>query len=311
MTEYNLLKKKYELGKSAFGSVKNLSEATNLPQYKVDQFLQTQAAATKYRQFRKKYPRLKVIVNDINEIWSVDVAYMDKLSKYNRNYKYLSVAVDCISRYLRVEPMQNKFAADALKAFKNMIKKKKPKKVWVDDGTEFKGVSKDFCEKNNVHIYKTFSEKNSAFAERNIRSLKNIVYKYLEYKWTYSYIDKLQEFVKTINSRVNRVTKLAPNKVNKSHVTYLKSLTTNSSAKQVRRPKLKVGDFVRISKTDLPFRKGYKQTFTDEVFEIFDIPTVDPPTYSLIDAVKEPVRGKFYEAELIQVSVFEDQSTTG
>ena len=107
------------------------------------------------------------------------------------------------------------------------------------------------------------------------------------------------------------MTKLAPNKVNKNYVTYLKSLTTNSSAKQVRRPKLKVGDFVRISKVDLLFRKGYKQLFTDEVFEIFDIPTVDPPTYSIIDAVKEPVRGKFYKPEIIQVSVFEDQSTTG
>ena len=147
MTEYNLLKKKYELGKSAFGSVKNLSEATNLPQYKVDQFLQTQAAATKYRQFRKKYPRLKVIVNDINEIWSVDVAYMDKLSIYNRNYKYLLVAVDCMSRYLRVEPMQNKFAADALKAFKNMIKKKKPKKCgWMTERS-LKVSSKIFVKK--------------------------------------------------------------------------------------------------------------------------------------------------------------------
>ena len=58
---------------------------------------------------------------------------------------------------------------------------------------------------------------------------------------------------------------------------------------------------MRIAKTDIPFRKGYKQSFTDEVFEIFDVPTKNPPTYNLIDANKEPVEGKFYEPELIRV----------
>ena len=52
-------------------------------------------------------------------------------------------------------------------------------------------------------------------SERNIRSLKNILYRYLEENWTYSYLDKLDSFVKTINSRVNRTIKLAPNKVTK------------------------------------------------------------------------------------------------
>ena len=48
------------------------------------------------------------------------------------------------------------------------------------------------------------------------------------------------------------------------------------------------------------FAKGYKQSFTDEIFEIFDVPTRNPPTYNLIDANKEPIEGKFYEPELIR-----------
>ena len=140
-------------------------------------------------------------------------------------------------------------------------------------------------------------KKKSAFAERNIRSLKSITYKYLEFEWTYSYIDKLQSFVQTINSRVNRVTKLAPNKVTRKHVPALVSLIANSSSKLVQKPKFYVGDYVRTAKTDLPFRKGYKQIFTDEVFEIVAIPTVNPPKYSLIDADKE-INEKFDEKEL-------------
>ena len=79
------------------------------------------------------------------------------------------------------------------------------------------------------------------------------------------------------------------------------SLGAEQSLKLVRRPKLYVGDFVGIAKIDIPFRKGYKQSFTDEVFEIFDVPTKNPPTYNLIDANKEPIEGKFYEPELIRV----------
>ena len=103
-------------------------------------------------------------------------------------------------------------------------------------------------------------------------------------------INQLQSFVQTINSRVNRVTNLAPNKVTKKDVLYLISLIFDASTKLVRRQKFYVGDFVRISKADLPFRKGYKQIFTNEIFEIHDIPTTNPPTYSLIGATQEPVK---------------------
>ena len=42
-----------------------------------------------------------------------------------------------------------------------------------------------------------------------------------------------------------------------------------------------------------------EQTFTNEVFAIYDIPTTNPPTYSLIEASQEPVKGKFYELGLV------------
>ena len=49
------------------------------------------------------------------------------------------------------------------------------------------------------------------------------------------------------------------------------------------RPQFYVGDFVRIVKKDEAFRKGFKQSFTDEVFEVESLATFNPPTYSLID----------------------------
>ena len=71
--------------------------------------------------------------------------------------------------------------------------------------------------------------------------------------------------------------------------------------KQTRRsqqPKFFVGDFVRIIKKEETFRKGYKQSSTDKVFEIFGIPTLSPLTYSFFDSNKNFIHGKFYQPEL-------------
>ena len=85
---------------------------------KVRSYLETKPSFTKYRSICLKFPRLRVIVKDINETWSLDLAHVDKLAKYNRDVKYLLVAVDCLSRYLRVEPMKTKYATEAAQAFK-------------------------------------------------------------------------------------------------------------------------------------------------------------------------------------------------
>ena len=198
ISEEKKLKILYTKGPAAFGSVKNLTNASQLSPKKVKIFLRSQSSHTKYGMFRKTYPRLKVIVNDINEIWSPDLAYVDKLAKLNRGVRYLLVAVNCLSRYLRVEPLKTKYAKETTKAFKKLIKTKQPKKVWVDKGTEFKGEFEKLCIKREIIKYNTHSEKKSAFAERNIRSLKSIIYKYLEFEWTYSYIDNYKVLFKRL-----------------------------------------------------------------------------------------------------------------
>ena len=174
----------YLKGPASYGSIKRLQTQSKLPLGKIQSYLETKPSFTKYRSIRLKFPRPKVFVKDINEIWSLDLAHVDKLAKYNRNIKYLLVAVDCLSRYLPVEPMKTKYATEAAEAFKKMIKNKQPEKVWVDDSTEFLGAFKQLCTKRGIHLYSTFSEKKSAFAERNIRSLKKIIHRYLEEKWT-------------------------------------------------------------------------------------------------------------------------------
>ena len=48
---------------------------------------------------QKKFPRLEVQAYRLNEILSVDVAYMNKIAKFNNGVRYLLVAVDVLSRF--------------------------------------------------------------------------------------------------------------------------------------------------------------------------------------------------------------------
>ena len=72
----------------------------------------------------------------------------------------------------------------------------------------------------------------------------------------------------------------------------------NKSFEKYTKPKCKIGDRVRISKNDIPFRKRYKPQFTDEIFEILAKSTKKPPTYIIEDLEKEEILGQFYEKEL-------------
>ena len=105
------------------------------------------------------------------------------------------------------------------------------------------------------------SETKAAFAECTIRSLKNILYRYMEDNGC-KYIHKLIQFVTTLKSRRNCSIDLIPKNVRNSYflsVLYIKPL------RDFKKPKFKVGDRVRLSKYDLRFKKGYKPQFVKEV----------------------------------------------
>lgn len=64
--------------------------------------------------------------------------------------------------------------------------------------------------------------------------------------------------------------------------------------------KLKVGDYVRISKYKHVFDKGYTPNWTTEIFKIRIIQNTNPITYLLEDYQRKPIIGGFYENELLK-----------
>ena len=241
---------------------------------------------------------MKAFARFKNGIWCMDLAYVDKLAKDNNGVKFLVVRQDLFDRTVDAKRMKSKDSKETVCAFLSMItKKNRPKKIWVNKETEFAGEFKKLCKAEGIQIYSTMSETKAAFAERTIRSLKNILYRYMEDNG-YKYIHKLTQFVTTLNSRGNCSIDLIPKNVKNSDFL---SILYSKPLREFRKPKFKVGDRVRISKYDLPFRKGYKPPFTKEVFEIVAISSKKPPSYTIKDEQDEIIRGKFYQKELIKV----------
>ena len=285
---------------AAFGSRQSmiLAAPKGTSSKQVDKFLAQSETYTKFRAGRNKFNRLKVQCYRINEIWSGDLADMHQLARDNNNKKFLLIFVDCLSRFLRVEPIESKSAIHTRGALQKILRKQKPpEKIWVDKGKEFKGEFARLCKDKGVVVYSTHSEMKSCIAERYIRTLKSVLFKFLHENNTNRYIDHLQKFVSVINSRPNRTTKIAPKNVTNHDVPYLVSLASNANS--IRKPRYQLGDTVRIRLKIPTFHKGYKIQYTEEVFEIVANPTLNPPTYNIKDKNGQTIEGKFYEPELV------------
>ena len=301
-SERRTLKGLYTTGPAAYGSVASLVKASSLSKKKVKEFLHGNNAYTQYHIAYKKFKRLNIVAKSVDEIWCMDLAQVDKLSSQNDDVNYLLVSVDVLSRFVRVQTQKNKEAITTKNAFMKMMEVAhvQPKFVWVDEGKEFLGAFGTLCRNMGITVYSTHSKKKAAFAERGIRSLKNILYRYMADMSTDRYVHKLQSFVKTMNSRENRSIKMAPKDVTNRDA--LKIIQLSAPSKRYR-PSFIVGDYVRVVKDDTPFRKGYKPQFTRDIHTIHKVATTNPVTYILRDKEKKILRGKFYEKQLIHYAI--------
>ena len=85
-------------------------------------------------------------------------------------------------------------------------------------------------------------------------------------------------------------TDLIPKNVKNSD--FLSNLYTKP-LREFRKLKFESVDRVRISKYDLPFRKGFKPQFTKKLFDFVANSSRKPPTYTIKDEEVEIIRGKF------------------
>ena len=174
-----------------------------------------QLANERHKPIIRKFKKRKVYSSFRDNIWGVDLADMQSLSKYNKGIKYLLCTIDLFSKYTWVVPIKDKKRTSIVNAFKKIIsEKRKPNKIWVDQGSEFYNKSfKDFLKINNIEMYSTYNEGKSAFAERFIRTLKNKIFKHMTDISKTIYFDVLDDIVDKYNNTVHRTINSSMNSV--------------------------------------------------------------------------------------------------
>ena len=244
----------------------------------------------------RKFNKRKVYSQFKDNIWGVDLADMQSLSRKNKGIKNLLCVIDLYSKYAFAIPLKDKKGISILNAFDKIIKQynRNPNKIWVDQGGEFyNNIFKKWLSDNDIIMYSTYNEGKSVVAERFIRTLKSKLYKHMAAIGKNVYYDVLDDVVNKYNN-----TKLSTIKMKSIDVRDNNNKRVYIDEHNEKRSRFKVGDRVRISKFKNIFAKGYTPNWSKEIFIVDKINDTVPYTYNLKDLNDEEITGSFYDQEL-------------
>ena len=98
-----------------------------------------QLANELHKPMTRKFKKRKVYSSFKNNIWGVELVDTQLISKCNKGIRYLLCAFDLFSKYVFVVPLKDKKGTTIVNTFQSILgnSKRKPKKIWVDQGSEF------------------------------------------------------------------------------------------------------------------------------------------------------------------------------
>ncbi|CAB3980635.1 uncharacterized transposon-derived [Paramuricea clavata] len=256
-----------------------------------------------------KYKRLPINVYRRNAQWSIDLADLNSLARFNNQYRYLLVCVDIYPCYAFVQALKTKTARNVANKFEDILIKEKeiPLKIQSDEGTEFALIKRDLCKKYGFTLFHTYNRETKAVhAERFIETLKQSITRSITgLDQGYKYIQNLALIVERYNESPHRgIYNLTPLDVYRrgkepDAFQRLKALlNSRTGAVQL----LKQGEHVRIARIkNNVFEKSSLRRWVKERFRIKKVYISDPVTYSLEDLNGEEIKGIFYHSELQKI----------
>ncbi len=296
----------------AFSSAKNIYYQLNqeVPLKKIEDILASIESHSLHKEFHKgernkSYARFK------RYQFQLDLCFILNLSNYNDDVKYFLTVIDCFTRYAFVRPLKDKKSENVLKAFKDILLEavEKPFMIVCDKGTEFTNKAFiSYCYNEHIKVVLPQSNTHAAFVERFNRTFQNLISKFCTEYETHRYIDHVQDIVRSYNLRKHRMIGMSPFEAEKNPQAAL--VINNLISKQEleikkKQPDLKIGAYVRISKSKDKFSRGYDEQTQNEIFRIRTVSNNKrKPLYYLSDYQgKEDIKGGFYRFELTPVNI--------
>lgn len=266
----------------------------------VKNWLSGEDTYTLFRKAKRKFPRLKILVDRLDEQWQADLMDMSWFSKENDDVKYLLVVVDVFSRFAWVECLRNKNGRTVSAALRKIFSKgRKPEKLQTDQGKEFLNrFFRELMQEMKInHFTSTDDQIKCAIVERLNRTLRARIYRFIFFTNSNRYVDSIDDIVEGYNESFHRSIKTTPSEV--SDETFF--LNEQEKVENLGRP-LKKGDLVRIQRKKGSFEKGATSNWKNEIFRITKIKRA-PNTfiYRLEDLMGEPITSVHYPSEVMKV----------
>ncbi len=282
--------------------------ALNVTRKLVREYLQSQRSYTRHGQLPTRFPRNPIWSYCLNDCWFVDLHDVSRINWQNRRKKFLLIIVDALSRFLYCEPLKDKTADVTLEGLEKIMKKAgvSPGRITADAGSEFiNNKMKQYMEREGIRLQIARAPLKASLAELMGKLLKAKMYRYMTHRRTKKYIDHLQEFVDSLNSRpLKSLGGLRPKDVtyqNQGEV--YRAQLGRFRGRRNEDFRFEIGDRVRLAhKPGHSFTKGYYPSFSEEIYSVRGrTPQYPSPLYKLGDAMGNPILGRYYAQELHKV----------
>ena len=290
----------------SFSGITKLSKYISKSKKKIKKSLLGSDTYTLHTPIRKRFPRRKVIIAGQKQQLQMDLMDLSHLQKQNNGHKFILTVIDIFSKKAYAVAIKSKSAQDVLHAMKPIINTHYPNLLYLqtDRGKEFlnRHVQTYLHQKGIKHFFTYNDEIKAGIVERFNRTLKLKLWRYFTYSRSYRYIDVLSALVDSYNSTFHRTIGMSPKEVNNDNMEQVWWNIHNTLPLR-KKPKFKIGDYVRIIMQIKQFQKEATPGWSKEIFRIREVLPTTPRTYSIEDLNKNKVVGSFYFEELQPVSL--------
>ena len=237
---------------------------------KIQRYLQSNNTHSIHKPRRKKFKRRRIITHYPSQIIQMDLIELRNISGSNYGYNYILLVIDCFSKKIWLRKLKTKTGKETSEAIKSVIIDMSwpPQTVIFDEGLEFynKHVSMLFSQ-YNIHSYSIKTSTKAGAAERAIRTIKSLIWKYFTENKSKRWVNIIDQVQKQYNNTFHRIIKRKPNEVtwkNRKKVFKVMFPEIHDRVKC----KLKEGDKVRVALNKEIFSKGYTKNWSEEIYTI-------------------------------------------
>ena len=304
---------------AAFSSMTGLYRAArqstlHVTMREVKRFLESEPSYNRFAPRRRRFKRRQIVSFSTDAIWQGDLAILEKFAHWNKGNRYLLVIVDTLSGFCWLSPVKRKTAALVSAAFEEILARAKPRKprmLFTDGGLEFhSSVFYQVLQSHSIHLYGTFNtEIKASHCERKIRDVKRRIFRMIDASNSRTYINRLQELEQGLNTAYNRVLKMSALEASRpENENVIFNRRYANGQKRKTKPSYSVNDIVRISIPFTSFSRGFKPTFSTELYRITERKNTFPNVYKLcvvktdthVD-LTQPLAKGFYSPQIQRV----------